>query len=315
MQTHANCVGALAAIVALLALAFAARGADTADLRSGVFNPPRPAPDFSLRGSDGAELKLSRYRGKVVALGFGYTSCPDVCPTTLFFLAQAREKLGAAGKDFQVVYVTVDPERDNAERLRSYLAAFDPTFLGGTGTPEQLAEVRKAYGIQVSKTEARRRSQAGYFVHHSSFVYLIDRAGNMRAMMPFGVSADDIAHDVKDPGGKLRARCRTWRTAIVFGTVAGSRRGDVARAGRSAQRSVWKVHGRVARRCWGAREAPSGTGNGAVYGVLANAGKRSPMRWSLRMTDAARHRGDPRELSGCRYGEDAPDPQDRPAGA
>ena len=140
------------ALLLLLILAVAVgAAAASSELRSGVFKPPRPAPDFSLPGSNNAEIKLSRYRGKVVALGFGYTSCPDVCPTTLAHLAGIRKKLGSTGKEFQVVYVTVDPERDNAERLRKYLAAFDPTFIGVTGTPAQLADVRKAYGILATK--------------------------------------------------------------------------------------------------------------------------------------------------------------------
>lgn len=183
-------------LLAHLAIPLAAGAAKPSDFKTGVFEPPRPAPDFSLRGADGSELKLSRYRGKVVALGFGYTSCPDVCPTTLLYLAQAREKLGAAGKEFQVVYLTVDPDRDSAERLRKYLDSFDATFVGGTGSPGQLADVRKAYGIVISKQPVQGNPTA-YFVHHSAFVYLIDRAGNLRALMPFGVSADDIAHDVK----------------------------------------------------------------------------------------------------------------------
>src|SRR5208337_1389276 len=124
--------------------------AANSELMSGVFDPPRMAPDFSLRGSDGSELKLSRYRGKVVALAFGYTHCPGVCPTTLAFLARARQQLGATDKEFQIVYVTVDPERDDEEHLRKFLASFDPTFVGATGTPRQLADVRKEYGITVS---------------------------------------------------------------------------------------------------------------------------------------------------------------------
>jgi len=183
-------------LLPLIAFSLTAGAAEAPDLKSGVFKPPRPAPDFSLRGSDGAELTLSRYRGKVVALGFGYTSCPDVCPTTLFYLAQARERLGAAANGLQVVYVTVDPERDDAERLKKYLASFEPTFIGATGSSGQLAEVRKAYGIQISR-ETLAGSKSAYLVHHSSFVYLIDRGGNIRALLPFGVSVDDIAHDVK----------------------------------------------------------------------------------------------------------------------
>ncbi len=183
------------ALLTLLLLSSVAGAAADTEMRTGVFSPPRQAPDFTLRASDGSELKLSQYRGKVVALGFGYTSCPDVCPTTLAFLAQARKKLGPAGKDLQVVYVTVDPERDNADRLRKFLANFDPTFLGATGTPQQLADVRQGYGITITRKNIE--GTRDYLVHHSSYIYLIDRAGNLRAMMPFGVSVDDMTHDVK----------------------------------------------------------------------------------------------------------------------
>jgi len=182
----------------LLPLGLAVEAASTPELRAGVFDPPRAAPDFTLKGSNGSELKLSRYRGKVVALGLGYTHCPGVCPTTLAYLAEARKKLASTGGDFQVVYVTVDPDRDNPEQLKTFLASFDPTFLGATGTPRQLADVRKAYGITVSdKIFVETMPKSSYFFDHSSFVYLIDRSGQLRAMMPFGVSADDIEHDVK----------------------------------------------------------------------------------------------------------------------
>ena len=183
--------------IALAVLACGARAGNVESLRTGAFDPPRAAPDFSLSGSNGAELTLSRSRGKVVALGFGYTSCPEVCPTTMAFLAQARRQLGTARDGFQVVYVTVDPERDTADRLRKFVTAFDPTFIGATGTAAQLAQVRSAYGIQVSKINSAKSTGSDYLLHHSSYVYLVDRSGNLRAMMPFGVSVDDIAHDVK----------------------------------------------------------------------------------------------------------------------
>jgi protein SCO1/2 len=186
-----------AALLISTALYAATASAAAPQLRTGTFDPPRAAPEFSLPGSNGAPVNLSAYRGKVVALGFGYTSCPDVCPTTLADLAKARKKLGADAKDLQVIYVTVDPERDNAARLRVYLTAFDPTFVGATGAPAELAAVRKAYGIQTSRTKDIPGNPPRYFVHHSSYVYLIDRAGTLRAMMPFGVAVDDIAHDVK----------------------------------------------------------------------------------------------------------------------
>lgn len=169
----------------LLSLLVFAAGAHAANeqLKAGVFDPPRAAPELSLQGSDGTELKLSRYRGKVVVLGFGFTSCPEICPTTLATLAKARKKLGASANELQVVYVTVDPERDNPERMRQYLAAFDSSFIGGTGTPQQLSKVRQEYGVVGGKD-------------HSTFVYLIDGDGRLRALSPYGRSADDIAHDV-----------------------------------------------------------------------------------------------------------------------
>jgi len=183
---------ALRLVLPLLFVA-AARATDDAALVAGVFSPPRLAPDFSLSGSNGSELKLRSYRGKVVVLAFGFTSCPDVCPITLATLAQARKKLGTEGDEVQVVYVTVDPERDDAGRMRTYLAAFDSTFIGGTGTAERLGAVQKEYGIIAT----RHALGASYVYAHSSFTYLIDREGKLRALMPYGHSADDYVHDLR----------------------------------------------------------------------------------------------------------------------
>ena len=187
-------IRALVLMLPLLTLGATVAAADGTGLVAGVFNPARPAPDFSLRGSDGAELQLRRYRGKVVLLAFGYTSCTEVCPITLGVLAQARKKLAAAADELQVIYVTVDPDRDDAPRMQRYLAAFDPSFVGGTGTPPQLASVRTDYGISVTD---KIPIPGGYALGHSSYVYLIDRGGSLRALMPYGHSADDFAHDVR----------------------------------------------------------------------------------------------------------------------
>jgi protein SCO1/2 len=184
-------------LIALLALFSCSATISTAgdtNLIAGVFSPARPAPDFSLRGSDGSELTLSRYRGKVVALAFGYTSCTAVCPITLGVLAAARRKLDAAADQVQVIYVTVDPNRDNAERMRKFLHGFDASFVGGTGSEQQLAAVRANYGITVSE---KIPIPGGYALNHSSYIYLIDRDGGLRALMPYGHSADDFAHDMR----------------------------------------------------------------------------------------------------------------------
>jgi len=184
-------------LVALLALVFCSATISAAadpDLIAGVFSPARLAPDFSLHGSDGSELTLSHYRGKVVALAFGYTSCTAVCPITLGVLAAARRKLATAADQVQIIYVTVDPERDNAERMRKFLQGFDTSFVGGTGTEQQLAAVRADYGITVSK---KIPIPGGYALNHSSYIYLIDRNGGLRALMPYGHNADDFAHDMR----------------------------------------------------------------------------------------------------------------------
>jgi protein SCO1 len=167
--------------------------AASAPLKAGVFSPPRQAPDFSLQGSHGKTFKLSDYRGKVVVIGFGYTSCPSVCPTTLAVLAQAHRQLGEAARDVQIIYVTVDPEVDDAQRLKQYLGTFNATFVGGTDSEERLAAVRQQYGVLVES-----KDHAGsYSLSHSSSLYLIDRHGRLRAMMPYGHSPSDYVHDLR----------------------------------------------------------------------------------------------------------------------
>lgn len=162
-------------------------------LKAGEFDPPRAAPDFTLQGSDGRPLRLSGYRGKIILLAFGFTSCTYVCPTTLATFAQTRRKLGADAADVQVIYITVDPERDVPARLNKYLAGFDPTFVGGTGSADALAAVRRDYGISAQKHVDGK----DFSYSHSSFVYLIDRTGRIRALMPYGHAAEDYVHDVR----------------------------------------------------------------------------------------------------------------------
>ena len=110
-------------------------------LRSGTFEPPREAPAFNLDGSNGKKLSLRDHLGKVVIVEFGYTYCQEVCPITLAHLTEVYKKLGSAARDVQLIYVTVDPARDSPERLREHLAAYNPSFLGATGTPDELQAV------------------------------------------------------------------------------------------------------------------------------------------------------------------------------
>ena len=176
----------------LASVAVAGTGTRAPAFKAGLFNPARLAPDFSLQGTNGKELRMSQFRGKVVLLSFGYSSCTAVCPVTLATLAQTRRQLGPAATDVQVVYITVDPERDVPAHLQAFLHTFDATFIGGTGTPEQLAGVRKDYGISAQKIPYEKT----YTYSHSSFTYLIDRGGRIRALMPYGHSPDDYVNDL-----------------------------------------------------------------------------------------------------------------------
>jgi len=163
-------------------------------LVAGVFDPPRMAPELALTATDGTALQLAHYRGKVTVLAFGYSSCTEVCPVTLAVLARARKLLGTDGPGMQVVYVTVDPERDTVAHLKAWLNGFDPGFVGGTGTPQQLAAARASYGVAAKRNAM---PNGDYSYSHSSFTLLIDRAGRLRALMPFGHQPEDYAHDVR----------------------------------------------------------------------------------------------------------------------
>lgn len=186
------------ALLLALALLAALPGLAAPRLKAGVFEPAHAAPAFQLEGSDGRPLELSRFRGKLVMLVFGFTHCPEVCPSTLFTLAEARKQLGAAAAEVQVVYVTVDPERDTLPKIKSYLAAFDKSFVGGTAKPDLLKAMRDRYGVIAAKLPAKPGGDpAAYGMNHSTSVFLIDRQGRLAAMMPYGHAAADFVHDLK----------------------------------------------------------------------------------------------------------------------
>lgn len=184
----------LIAAAACAPLAAIAQKTTAPALKAGVFEPPRAAPEITLSGSDGRDFSLARHRGKLVLVAFGFTTCAAVCPTTLATLAQARKEMGAAAAaDVQVVFVTVDPERDSADQLKRYLASFDPTFIGATGTPDALARVHQGFGVTAVKVP----TGDSYAVDHTSSVFLIDREGKLRALMPYGRAAKDYVHDAR----------------------------------------------------------------------------------------------------------------------
>ena len=182
------------ALLLLGASLAAAAVAKASEFKAGVLTPVMAAPEIRLQGTDGKPLTLARFRGKVVLLAFGFSNCGEVCPITLATLAGARKKLGPAAADVQVVYVTVDPERDTEAQMKKYLAVFDPTFIGGVGTRAEIDVAQKSFGISSSKIAG---GDGSYTIGHSSSIYMIDRAGGLRAVMPYGHPADDFVHDIK----------------------------------------------------------------------------------------------------------------------
>jgi protein SCO1/2 len=163
-------------------------------LKAGVFEPALAAPALALPATTGKPFSLADYRGKVVVLVFSYTQCQAVCPVTLAMLAQAWQQLGADAARAQAVFVTVDPERDSVQRLAGYLKGFDPRFIGLGGGAQQVAPVMQAYGVNAERHPV---GSGGYVISHSSSVYIIDRQGRLRGMLPFGRPAADVVHDVR----------------------------------------------------------------------------------------------------------------------
>ncbi len=177
----------------LLAL-LAGQAAAAPQLKAGVFAPPRAAPPLALSTGAGQPFRLEDYRGKVVLLAFGYTHCDAVCPVTLAMLAQAMRQLGAEASGVQVVFASVDPERDDVARMGSYVRQFDPRFAGLSGSRAQVDAVLRAYGISAHKQPA---GAGNYVIAHSSYLYFIDRKGMLRALLPFGRPAADVVHDAR----------------------------------------------------------------------------------------------------------------------
>jgi len=160
-----------------------------------LIEPAVPAPQFELTDMNGNLFQLSQLEDQVVVMFFGYTSCPDVCPVTLTEFLQIRSKLGPAAEQVSFVFVTVDPERDTPERMRKYLTNFDPEIIGLTGERSDLEPVWADYGVYQARAEGS--SDGNYLVDHSSRVYVIDRAGNLRLTYLFGTESELITEDIR----------------------------------------------------------------------------------------------------------------------
>jgi protein SCO1/2 len=149
---------------------------------------------FALSDQDGKERSLEDFRGQVVVMFFGFTHCPDVCPTTLAELANAIRKLGPEGEEVQVLFVTVDPERDTPELLGKYVTAFSPKFLALRGSAEQTERVAKEFKVIYQKVAGPHPEN--YSMDHSAGSYVFDRRGRLRLYVSYGRGADVFAHDI-----------------------------------------------------------------------------------------------------------------------
>jgi protein SCO1/2 len=187
-------VSRLASAIALAALLLAGCNPTTpfqgSDVTGAAFGR-----DFHLADHNGKPRTLADFRGKVVVIFFGYTQCPDFCPTTMSELAGVMQKLGPDAKRVQVLFITVDPERDTPELLSRYVPAFDPSFLGLYGDAAATSDVAKEFRIIYQKQPGP--TPGSYSMDHSTGTFLFDPQGRLRVYESYAQGPDAIAHDIR----------------------------------------------------------------------------------------------------------------------
>lgn len=159
-----------------------------------LVEPPRALSDFTLTDQTGQPVSLHELRGKVILLFFGFTNCPNVCPTTLAEFRAVKRGLGADADKLAVVFISVDPEQDTTERLRQYVGAFDPSFIGLRGDQATLARIGPEYDLYYQRQPL---GDGTYTVDHTAISYLIGADGTLRTIYPYGTPAEGLATDVR----------------------------------------------------------------------------------------------------------------------
>lgn len=160
-----------------------------------VLQSTQPVQDFSLVSMHGQQVKLSDFRDKIVLIYFGYTYCPDVCPTTLAEIKKAMGILGSAADEIQVIMITVDPERDTPAVLNAYMSQFDSRFLGLTGTISELQNIAAPLGVYFARQEGATGSD--YLMEHTAAVMVINQSGSLKLLWPYGTPGSDMAEDLE----------------------------------------------------------------------------------------------------------------------
>lgn len=160
--------------------------------------------DFSLPDLHGKTTSLADFKGKAVAVFFGFLYCPDACPTHLIKMLEVKKQLGPQAEDVAVVFITVDPERDAPESLAKFLAAFDPQFVGLRGSIEQTQAVAKDFRVYYKKVPSTTNPQdpLAYTIDHTTFAYIFDPEGRLRLVAPHDITAEKLAQDVEQLLGR-----------------------------------------------------------------------------------------------------------------
>lgn len=209
--TEPRRLGLIAIIVAIVILLMAlglprltgeaddAPGAALDMERRQVMDPPKDLADFTLTNQDGEAMSLSDLQGQPTLLFFGFTHCPDICPTTLAEYRLIKRELGELGNDVQFVMVSVDGSRDTPETLKAYVGNFDPEFIGLTGDEDEVRQIGGDYFLYFNRAATgEAQSAAGYLVDHTTYSYLIDAEGRLRTIYPFQAERDMIVRDIGD---------------------------------------------------------------------------------------------------------------------
>lgn len=150
---------------------------------------------LNLVDHDGQPRTLADFKGKVSVLFFGFTQCPDVCPTTMLELAQVKQGLGSDGERVQGIFVTIDPDRDTAEVLKAYMSSFDPSFIALRGNAEETAAAAKEFKVFYAKVPGK--AEGSYTMDHTAGAYLIDPAGRLRLFVRHGSGAEALSSDIR----------------------------------------------------------------------------------------------------------------------